>query len=121
MRLKFRNSKKSNYWSLLYELGVLNRVACTAEESDRFRATPVKDIPEDVCYSMSELGDNVGDHVRSFWRYTNVDITEEEMQTIILAQSALHLKSIKSGIIFLAVLAAIGLFGVLIAFLPMLF
>lgn len=92
--------------SQLDNLGLIERIYCSDEETAQFKKTKRKNLPNDVYY----------DDRNFFWRYDTASLPEIDMKTKILLKSANDIMTIKYCAVFFVVLSIISILLSLIAF-----
>jgi hypothetical protein len=85
--------------------GVFNQVLCSEEESVSLRLLKKsgEPLPDDIYLKYAHILDDKG----RFYRLTKADITEKEINELLMYQQTSYLKSIKNGVMFFVVLTII--------------
>lgn len=89
----------------LDNLGIIDRIYCSDEETAQLIKTKRKNLPDDVFY----------DEKNDYWRYDTASLPEIDLKTKILLKSANDIMIIKYCAVFFVVLSVISILVYLIA------
>ena len=101
---------KRRFRDLMIKNGFAKRVNCSKEENAELAGLLREGLPlPDEIYRSDDSTDYV------FWRYEPLGVPEEQIELMLKLRMAHDLRIIKGCVIFFTVLAAIGLFFILLA------
>lgn len=97
--------KKQIYFESLELVGLTSATEVSRSEALEYSNMKPSDLPEGVVYKDSDGWNTDG----AYYKYKIINMTEEEIQTCLLAKAAHHLKTIKGCAVFFVVIAIISL------------